>query len=115
MSQETIRQRSALPLPGHLPATGDLLAGTDGTFWVSRADQIAPVEFELAMSWRWWSTTDFATESSWDVYDPDGLLIGTVELPVQFTPMAVRDLQVTGVIVGEFDVQQVVTYEVRPS
>jgi hypothetical protein len=58
------------PVPRTRPAYGRFLAGTDGNLWVSG---YAPPDAEA---------------SSWDIFAPDGLWLGTVENPLRLRLLA---------------------------
>ena len=97
-----------------VPPTDRLLVAPDGACWVERRD--------LAEEpWRWefqaafGSGSEVPPASTWDVFDPSGRYLMTVELPAGFRPHQVTEGSVTGVLASGSGVEQVVRYRRTPS
>lgn len=98
----------------HVPPLGRLLAGPDGALWVERPDRVddyAAVELEMVLG----RVRGEPRVSTWDVFDPDGVYIGTATLPARFTPHHGTAASVAGVERDELDVERVVRYLVEPA
>lgn len=98
----------------HVPPLGRLLAGPDGALWVERRDQVddqAAVELEMVLG----RVRREPRASTWDVFDPDGVYVGTATLPARFTPHHVTAGSVAGVERDALDVERVVRYAVEPA
>lgn len=91
------------------PPLGRILVSHDGSFWVERIDEPRMLEVELRPSRGGLYSGIDATR--WDLFDGDGRLLGSAEVPRGFTAYAVRGYQVTGVVQDELDVEYVVTLE----
>ena len=102
------RQRAFNPR-AHLPVLGRLLVSHDGSFWVERADNADPATLEYERMFGMFGRAA-PRPSRWDLFDADGIYLGTADVDARFTPMAVRGAEVTGVYKDEMDVEYVVTY-----
>lgn len=80
-----------LPRPDFRPAFSGLMGDDDGNLWVQ----------ESRLPWE---------PESWQVFDPDGRLLGPVEMPVGFRPLHISADFVVGVSNDELDIQQVQSY-----
>jgi hypothetical protein len=97
-----------LPHVATLPPIGRMLASRNGALWVERIDLVEdPIERE------WTRQPAPARATRWDLFDPDGKLLGTVTLPPGFTPRFAGDRWMLGVLRDELDVQYVVRFEIR--
>lgn len=67
---------------------------TDGTLWVRRT-----------------GPTDGNAE--WHVYDADGILTATIDLPGRLRPMEITNSEIRGVWQDEMDVEYIVRYGYR--
>jgi hypothetical protein len=100
--------RPDLPHVPHLPPIGRMFASAEGALWVERIDQSAdPLELE----WRRPPPPPRATH--WDRFDGDGRYNGTATLPPGFSPLAVGEQWVIGVLRDEMGVQYVARLEVE--
>lgn len=81
-----------LPVPEHRPAHGDLLLDSEGFVWAA----------------RYWSPRLEADEPvRWDIFDPSGTWLGTLDTPERFTVLEVGRDYVLGVRRDDLDVEQV--------
>lgn len=106
---EAARQHIALPKPDHVPPLGQVAVSDEGAVWVERPDRVDdPVLLE-------WSSAGTQPEH-WDVFDPDGRFLGTVELPADRATIHVVGTDWAVLTVrDELDVQYIVRYSlVRP-
>ena len=108
----------ALPLsqPEHIPYIEALLVSADGHIWVFRADRhLRPAMRAVAGAF---GTIRSVWPDEWrapahvDLFDPDGIYRGSIQLPTEFVPMAVTKDQVIGSEYDELDVEYVVAYAV---
>jgi hypothetical protein len=97
--------RRPLPHATVLPALGRVRTGHDGSIWVERPDL---VEDPLKLEW----TRAGPQPSHWDVFDPDGRFVGTVELPTGYRINSVTATSAAGVVRDELDVEYVVRWAV---
>lgn len=94
LSQVQTMVREAMYIPNAYPPVGLLVAGRDGTVWLSRQPQ-------------------GSTSTEWLVLDAHGEPIGSVELPRTLTLMAAERSRVWGIERDEYDVDYIVRYRVR--
>lgn len=94
LSQIQTMVRDAMYIPDAYPPVGHLVAGRDGTVWLSRQPQ-------------------GSTGTEWLVLDAQGEPIGRVELPRALTLMAAERSRVWGIERDEYDVDYIVRYRVR--
>jgi hypothetical protein len=113
--EERIAWQSTFPIAEHLPPTGRMLVSRDGSFWLERTDDVSPARLELERAFpRSWVDERLGSRpSTWDIFDPEGRLLGQLRLPSEFTPHAVDGHIAVGVERGELGVEYVVRYEVR--
>ena len=106
------------PIPDVKPYYHSLFADDDGRIWVrvsgpARAEPIDPEDLADAgpdaPRERW------VEPNVHDIFTSDGDLVGTVELPQQFTMYVARGSNVWGVVRDEFDVQYVVRLRIAPA
>lgn len=86
------RQLSRAVLPDHLPAYSDMRVDPNGAVWVARFG--APGE----------------TITVWDVFQEEGRLAASLEIPLSFRPMEIGADYVLGVSTDELGVERVVQY-----
>lgn len=112
---EQIRRRvetqSRLPRPATVPPLGGLLVSPDGSFWIERWDVHPPAYAATQRTFGFGARVPQA-ETTWELFDVDGVYRGSVVLPARFRPDAIDNLTVVGVGLDEFDVEYVVRYEV---
>ncbi|MDX1673320.1 MAG: 6-bladed beta-propeller [Longimicrobiales bacterium] len=112
MAPEALEPMSqALGFADAYPAYANLLGGPDGSLWVQRIQ--TPDEIREAGG-----TFDIQDMGSatWEVFDDGGRLLGTLEMPPRFTPLAFIDGAFYGVLRDELDVQYAARMVVsRPS
>lgn len=96
-----------------LAPLGRMLLSHDGSFWIERRDAADPasVAFEDMFGGP---RRRVSRATVWDLFDTAGHYLGTVELDASFRPMAVRGIEVTGVLTDDLDVEYVATYRVVP-
>ena len=92
----------ALNFAEFYPAYANILGGPDGSLWVQRIQ--TPDEIREAGG-----TFDIQDMGSatWEIFDGEGRLLGTLEMPTRFTPLAFIDGDLWGVLRDEMDVQYV--------
>lgn len=76
-----------------LPAFDDFVVDAGGHLWVERPSRPG------------------ADPAEWDVFDPDGRWLGTVDLPDGLDVYEIGDDYVIGKVVGELDVERVVVFD----
>jgi hypothetical protein len=86
----------------HYPMFAALLGGPGGTLWVQRIRTAEDVQREGGT----FDTQDVGS-AQWDVFDPEGRLLGMLQLPPRFQPMRVDGEHIYGVVRDELDVQHV--------
>lgn len=107
-------------IPDDKPAFDNLTVGEDGRFWVQRpgpSERRENPDFDPAdpdsevPRWEW------VEPVLWDVFDPDGVFLGTVHAPEGFSvypaPVFRGDL-VLATTRDDLDVQRLVRYRIRP-
>lgn len=82
-----------MPVPETFPAYDGFLVGAGGDLWVQ--------EYNLPGS----------EVNRWSVFDPQGILYGTVELPRRFDPLDIGDRNVLGLWRDSLDVEHVQLYD----
>ncbi|MEJ2539951.1 MAG: hypothetical protein P8188_08280, partial [Gemmatimonadota bacterium] len=88
------QDRKPLEAPTELPVITDLAAGPEGTIWVQRTGDLRrahPMATGTPDPPRGWGG------SAWDVLDPEGRYLGTVDLPPRFRLGVIRDSLLVGV------------------
>jgi hypothetical protein len=93
---------SAVSFADYYPAFANLLSGPDGSLWVQHIRTAEEMGGEGA---------DFTAQDvgspTWDVFDADGRLLGTVTFPPRFTAMRFYGDSVYGIWRDDMDVQHV--------
>lgn len=89
--------------PEHHPAFERLVVARTGHVWTERPDPDNP---KTRAGWH--SLRDAPT--TWDVFDPDGVWLGSVELPPRFMAYEFGGDHVAGVWKDELDVEFVRVY-----
>ncbi len=99
---------SALRFARHYPAYANLLGGPDGTIWVQHVQTPETIK-EMG------GTFDIQDIGGprWDVFDGDGRFLGSVDMPLRFTPMLFDGDRVYGVLRDDLDVQHVARLHLR--
>jgi hypothetical protein len=92
------------PIPSALPATRRLIVSTTGELLVERFDLSSDPVAPLLRSGR------NAHAGIWDRFDGDGRFVGAVQLPARFSPLALQEHAIYGVLRDDFDVEFVVRY-----
>lgn len=100
---ERERFRIELPMPEHFQPLGRILASDEGALLVERPDL---VEDPVALEWSQLGRQ----ESRWDLFDPDGRLLGRVGLPPTFTPHVLAEDWIVGAFRDDLGVEYVVRY-----
>jgi hypothetical protein len=91
--RDRLQELRDLPYPESMPAHGDIVVDADGNLWV---------EEYLPMG---------ETDPKWSVFDSSHQLLGSVDLPPDFTVHQIGSDFVLGVWHDELDVEQVRSYE----
>ncbi|HSH46554.1 MAG TPA: hypothetical protein VK966_11990, partial [Longimicrobiales bacterium] len=103
MPPEAVSMMSqAISFAEHYPAYLNILGGPDGTIWV----QGIQTPEEVHESGVTFNLQDMGGRS-WEVFDAEGRLLGTVEMPPRFTPLSFQDEVIYGVSMDELDIQYV--------
>ena len=90
----------ALGFADFYPAYANILGGPDGTLWVQRIQ----TPDEISEQGGTFDIQDMGS-ATWEVFDDQGRLLGTVEMPPRFTPLAFIQGDLYGVLRDELDVQ----------
>ena len=90
----------ALGFADAYPAYANLLGGPDGSLWVQRIQ----TPDEMRDAGGTFDIQDLGS-ATWEVFDRGGRLLGTLEMPPRFTPLAFLDGAFYGVLRDELDVQ----------
>ena len=108
----------ALPAatPDHLPFLESLLVSREGFIWAQRADRHPrPAMRAVAAAFGYiravWPPA-WRAPSVFDLFTPDGVYRGTVEVPSEFVPLAVTHDRIFGFVRDELDVEYVVAYSI---
>jgi hypothetical protein len=100
--------KGKLPTRANLPALGRLLVSARGTILVERPDlRPDPVLSELP------SGMTRPQQSVYDLFDPTGRFLGSVQFAPTFRPLTVTENAIVGVARDELDVEYVVRYVIR--
>lgn len=89
-----------------LPPIGRILVSDVGWIWVERADAPPPGYRDVDTDHR----RPLPLGSRWDLFEPPGRFMGTVDLPPRFRAMAVRGNEITGVWRDDDLVEYAVTF-----
>lgn len=92
------------------PPFGQLLVDRSRNLWVQRFDYHSA--FLTPGPVR---TQTMSVASTWDVVDPEGRWLCTVQLPARFTPLEIGGDYIAGLARDEDDVEQVRVYRLRKS
>lgn len=106
------------PIPDVKPYYHSLFADDDGRIWVRVTGPATaePIDAEdLADAAPDAPRERWVEPNNHDIFTSDGTLLGTVELPQQFTLYVARGNNVWGVIRDEYDVQYVVRLRISPA
>ena len=117
------RQAGIGGLPSEWPAYARLLRANDGRYWVRPtipSRRVALAE-DVAEQFGVTHTWEISSQATFDVFDPDGLWLGTVALPADARysgyptepPVVIRGDTVWAVAQDSLDVQYVVKYAVE--
>lgn len=89
------------------PAFASLVAGPGGTLWVQHVRTAAQVEATGGE----FSAQDIGG-SAFDVFDPEGRFLGSIELPDRFQPLRAVGNRMYGIFRDELDVQHVMVLRI---
>jgi hypothetical protein len=103
-SMRTYETRAGYPRIGYVPVTSTIQASSDGWLWIRRPD-LEPDPVALAFAIGLPPRTSY-----WDVFDPDGVLQHTVQLPPRFVLRAITAESIVGIMRDEYDVEYVVRF-----
>jgi hypothetical protein len=93
------KRYAELPMPETMPAYKSLVVDVDGDLWVQ--------EFDVVPNRK---------PTRWTVFDPGGQMLGTVTMPVRFTPYDIGTDYVLGMWRDDLDVEHVQLYTlVKPT
>lgn len=99
---------NALGFAEFYPAFANLLGGPEGTLWV----QHIQTPDEVAEQGGTFNIQDMGG-ADWEVFDDQGRLLGTIQMPPRFTPLMFQDDSIWGILRDEFDVQYAARMNVR--
>lgn len=108
-----IGEAADLPLPDYWAPIRELIVSSEGLVWAEFVADISPGALEIVNLFGP-TADDRLGPTRWDIFEPNGGLIGQVELPRMFKPMAARDVEITGVWLDELGVEYVITYRAVP-
>lgn len=97
--------RSIVEFGETYPRFGRLLFGPEGTLWVQRVRPISQLSAEDLDAYNFLEDTG---SPEWDIFDPEGRLLGTIRMPPRFTPRVLVGDRLYGVARDELDIQYVV-------
>lgn len=92
---DRLERQAALPMPNAVPPLGQVLVSPDGSFWVERVDTGPVSDFALSVTFGFWGRVP-AIETTWDLFDSEGSLLGAATLPRRFRAEAVRGSRSSG-------------------
>lgn len=98
----------ALSFADHYPAYANFVAGPDGTLWVQGIQTPEAVEAEGGV----FDLQDIGGPT-WEVFDAEGRLLGTVHMPARFNPIVFHDHDLYGVLRDDLDVQYVARFRIQ--
>lgn len=107
-SQGTARMLQSLSYADQYPVFASLFGGPDGTLWVQHARTVPELGLEDMAAFN----VRAIGASTWDVFDRDGQLLGTLGTPKGFQPMLAQGDYLYGVQPDELGVQYVVRLRV---
>jgi hypothetical protein len=93
---------AAVSFADYYPVFANLLSGPDGSLWVQHIQTAA----EMTAAGGDFNAQDVGSPT-WDVFDADGRLLGTVTFPDRFTPIRFHGNSVYGVWRDDMDVQHI--------
>lgn len=103
MQPEALQMLSqALQFAEFYPAYANILGGPDHTLWV----QAIQTPDEIREAGGTFDIQDMGS-ATWEIFDGDGQLLGTLRMPPRFTPLAFIDGDLYGVLRDDLDVQYV--------
>ncbi|MFC1791716.1 hypothetical protein ACFL0I_04540 [Gemmatimonadota bacterium] len=111
-SLERLDEQAELPRPNTVPPLGRLLVAHSGAVWAERIDQRPLADWWHDRMYRRFDAVP-KVATFWDVFSPEGRLLGMVELPPRFNPMAVTDSTVVGVFKDGLDVEFVLRFSIQ--
>ena len=91
----------ATPTAEQKPAYSSILVDSELNVWVERYRSADP-----------WGVPPNPRSTTWDVFDPDGFWIATLEVPAAVLLLSVSAGRAYGVRIDELDVRHVVVYEI---
>ncbi len=110
--QEELEERLRAAPGQRMPAFAQLLWSSDGHLWARRYDHLDAIAFfdysRLVQS----ELPEFADPRHWEVFDPNGAYLGSVETPPRFTAYEVGPDWILGVWRDELDISYVRIYSV---
>lgn len=86
------------------PAFAQIRSGPQGTFWVQHYRSVGDMSDEELENYN---VIEESGAPDWDVFNPDGRLLGRVTMPDRFAPRVFKDEKIYGVWRDELDVQYV--------
>lgn len=92
--------------PEHHPAWGRIMEDRTGHLWIERPDPDHP-----GVRSGWHLIRD--VPSAWEVFDPDGVWLGAVELPPRFVVQEIGADYVAGVALDALEVETVRVYDLN--
>lgn len=92
----------ALDFAEYYPAYANLFGGPEGTLWV----QSIQTPDEVAEQGGAFDIQDMGG-ATWEVFDADGRLLGSVRMPLRFNPLLFQGDAIYGVLRDDLDVQYV--------
>jgi hypothetical protein len=103
-------------IPSTKPHFSALTADAAGRIWVRLPGVGEPTEMELPAAIAGGPRTlrVWVEPALYDVWSPDGDLIGTVHMPDRFEPWVMRDDSVWGVLRDDDNVEYVARYRIQP-
>lgn len=108
MREASDRALANLPFPRDLPAFADIKADRSGNLWVEHYDwHVALLEPGPSR------IQTMSVPSRWDVFDPSGRWLCSVDLPARFTPLEIGSDYVAGLARDEDEVERVDIYRLR--
>lgn len=107
--QQITQLISAVSFADYYPAFANLLSGPDSSLWVQHIRTAEDVGGESSE----FNAQDVGSPT-WDVFNADGRLLGTVTFPDRFTPIRFHGDTVFGVWRDDMDVQHIMALTRKP-
>ncbi|UCG87555.1 MAG: hypothetical protein JSW71_03135 [Gemmatimonadota bacterium] len=115
-AQASAQVRDLVHFADHYPPFGRILIGPENSIWVQHIPDPSELTDEERVSWNFmevltgisWNLIEDIGAPDWDVFEADGRYLGTVTMPLRFSPRTIVDGKIYGLWRDELEVQYAV-------